>query len=151
MKTYEQHPIGQCYPVLAADDRASFKEDIRLNGQLNPITLFDGKVLDGWHRYQICLELGIEPVVESREIKDPFSYVISQNEKRRHLTKGQLAFVGAEIANLKNGSNRYCKSSSVVTTDLLSVEETADQLGVSVTGIRQAKLAMNHARYELHV
>src|SRR5947208_1607289 len=40
--------------------------DFRQNGYKGqPILLYEGKVLDGWHRYRACLEAGVEPRFET--------------------------------------------------------------------------------------
>ncbi len=45
--------------------------------------LYEGKVLDGWHRYQACLKAGAEPRTEPYTGSDPAAYVCSVNLHRR--------------------------------------------------------------------
>lgn len=40
---------------------AELRADIAANGLLAPITLYEDKVLDGWHRYNACGATGTEP------------------------------------------------------------------------------------------
>lgn len=58
----------------------------------NPITLLDGMVLDGWHRYSAATELGMScPEVDLDPATDPRDFVLAQNKARRHVTQAQLA------------------------------------------------------------
>jgi hypothetical protein len=105
----EPHPIALCYPPLSEVDFCDLKESIQKNGQLNPITLYEGKVLDGTQRQRACNELGIESKTISPQIDDPVAYVVNQNERRRHLTKLQRTEVAARLVGLKWGTNQYAQ------------------------------------------
>ena len=87
MKT---HPAAAAFPVMTADRLRDLKADIAARGQIDPITLCDGQILDGRNRYQACVELGIEPVF--REFSgNPWAYVWSLNGTRRDLSQDQRA------------------------------------------------------------
>ena len=93
----EIHPIALLLPEMDADGFDKFKEDISGNGVIEPIVLWQDKVLDGRHRYRAAKELGID--VDARHWEggmDPVEYVVSKNLLRRHLTKAQLAMCAAK-------------------------------------------------------
>ena len=49
-------------PKLSATEYQELKESIKLNGLWHPIIINPERViLDGHHRYPICIELNIEP------------------------------------------------------------------------------------------
>src|SRR5215204_3226103 len=53
-------------------------------------------ILDGHHRYKICKELAIEPIVQVKKfdnLLDEKEFVIEINLKRRHLNNFQIAEV----------------------------------------------------------
>lgn len=88
----KQHPLSAAFPPMGADDFAALVEDIRANGQREPVIVFEGMVLDGWHRYSACVEIGIKAQQFTfAEGKDPVAFVLSQNLHRRHLTGSQRA------------------------------------------------------------
>ena len=60
-KKIKVHPAAAIIPAMTAEDYGLLKEDIQRNGLVMPIILCDGMILDGRHRYQACLELGMEP------------------------------------------------------------------------------------------
>jgi len=71
----------------------SLKNDIKENGQLHPIFLLDGMILDGGNRYRALSELGIPPICQEYQGDNPVQFVLSSNLHRRHLTQGQAAVI----------------------------------------------------------
>jgi hypothetical protein len=87
-----QHPLSAAFPAMSAEDFAALEQDIEANGQREPVIVFEDMVLDGWHRYRACSNLGIKPQQFSFAAgKDPVAFVLSQNLHRRHLTASQRA------------------------------------------------------------
>jgi len=94
---------------------------IRKNGLQNPITLFEGKILDGRNRYLACQMLNIEPKYVQFEDKDPMAFVISHNLCRRHLSESQRAMVAAKVVALEE--QRRQKMTVASTTKQFNVSE----------------------------
>lgn len=95
----QQHPLGKLLPAMSAEEYEYTKADIQKNGQREAIILLAGMVLDGWHRYRICLDLGIEPKVKTLGRKaDALAEVLSRNLARRQLSPGQWYGVLLKIA-----------------------------------------------------
>lgn len=93
----EIHPACFIMPEMADEDYEKLKEDISGFGLRHKITLYQGKILDGRHRYRACMELGIEPEFEywpggSAVIE----FVLGENLSRRHLTASQKAMVATK-------------------------------------------------------
>jgi len=82
------HPAADSFPMMDKDRYGELVENIREYGQLEPITLCDGMILDGRNRYKACLELGIEPKTRNYN-GDPWAYVWSMNGERRDLVAEQ--------------------------------------------------------------
>lgn len=92
--TYEHHPASEMFPMMTGDDLKALAEDIRENGQREPIVLLDGKILDGRNRYKACEIAGVEPrFVEYDCWVGPDLYVLSMNLHRRHLTHDEKAMI----------------------------------------------------------
>jgi len=86
----------------------AFKEleaDIKRNGLLHSITLYQERVLDGVHRQDACLNVDVEPRYEKFFGDDPLTFVLSSNLSRRHLSESQRAMIAAKIAALPKGSH----------------------------------------------
>lgn len=96
----ENHPYANLFPMLDGEDIQELANDIRANGQREPIVLLDGKVLDGRNRRDACFIAKKEPFYRFFEPrhdgKSPLSFVMSRNLRRRHLTMSQRAAVAAE-------------------------------------------------------
>jgi hypothetical protein len=134
---------------MPADDFAALKDSIGNIGVQNPITLFEGMVIDGWHRYTAANELGMDcPVVELGDV-DPRDFVLAQNKARRHVTQAQLAMATTAVYAWKPvGSNQHANR---VGTECppKSNAELADAAGVSEKTIKQAKAVQTKAAPEV--
>lgn len=96
--TYTQHPLSAAFPAMSADDRQALKDSIESIGIQNAITIFEGQVLDGWHRYCIAAELMMDcPEVTLDADTDPRDFVLAQNKARRHITAAQLAMATSAV------------------------------------------------------
>lgn len=84
--TYTQHELSAHWPAMSRDDYQALVADIEKHGQHNDAWMFDGQILDGWHRVKACLELGIEPKARQYLGDDPAGFVRSMNYHRRHET-----------------------------------------------------------------
>ncbi len=60
------HPAAKTMPKMNTDDFAELVASIGAHGLQNPSVLHGatGVILDGIHRYDACLELGVEPFAE---------------------------------------------------------------------------------------
>jgi hypothetical protein len=85
------HPLAELFPLMEGEEFDALVADIKANGLCEPITLLDGKILDGRNRYRACLAAGVEPDIIKGDgaIDDPAAYVISANIRRRHLSAEQ--------------------------------------------------------------
>lgn len=97
MTNYEQHDLGKIMPRMELEQFKTFTVDIVKNGLQSPIILYEGKILDGWNRYNVCVSSSVEARYETYTGTSPASYVLSLNMERRHLTSGQRACVSTEI------------------------------------------------------
>lgn len=98
MQKLEYHPVANIFPMMRDDEFDALKRDISENGQLEPIWLHDGQIIDGRNRYLACIELGIEPHFRTWSGEGSLvSFVMSLNLHRRHLSSSQKAVVALEI------------------------------------------------------
>lgn len=97
MKELEGHRLANYFPAIEGQEFEDLVESIRKNGQLNPIILFEGKILDGKNRFRACQQLGINPITQEYSGNDPLDFVIAENINRRHLTESQRALLATEM------------------------------------------------------
>ena len=114
-------------------------------GVQNPITLLDGQVLDGWHRYTAAQGLGMDcPSVELAGWLDPRSFVLAQNKARRHVTQAQMAMATTAVYAWKpTGANQHEGRVDTECPPSKSTAELAEIAGVHASTIKQAK-AVQH-------
>jgi hypothetical protein len=100
MKEYEFHPTAQIFPLLEPDSIGfqELVESIRSNGLQNPITLFDGMILDGRHRFLACRLAKVEPRFETPEITGYIADFVLDQGVRRSLTRTERQIASARYA-----------------------------------------------------
>lgn len=139
----ERHPLSAAFPDMDDEEFQDLLSSIKAHGQREPITVFEGQVLDGWHRYRACKELDISPMTTEFEGDDPVAFVIDLNLSRRHLSPSQKALavvscnawrsVGKPVIPSRDGINCRQDDNPVKTKDL------AKQAGVSTATVERAK------------
>ena len=94
------HAFAALLPAMADSDLASLRESLLADGYVGPpIYTFEGKILDGVHRYQLCLELGIDPPFVEYSGDNAFRFALNQNLARRHLNESQRAMVRGPLGD----------------------------------------------------
>jgi N6-adenosine-specific RNA methylase IME4 len=89
---YIQHPIGAINPKLQDWEYQELKTDILKNGIQQPIVIYEGKILDGWHKYNIAVSASMEFPTTIYTGSCPTDYVASTLEGR-NLTKEHKAAI----------------------------------------------------------
>lgn len=95
------HAAAEIFPMMSEDKLQELADDIRANGQRQPVLLLDGAVIDGRNRLRACEIAGVKPTtkdVAAAEVgASPTAYVISLNLKRRHLNAAQAGLVALKV------------------------------------------------------
>lgn len=153
---YPVHAIASLFPMLSDDELDALAEDIKENGQREPIaiTLSDLDdldslvVIDGRNRYAACIRAGVTPWFEKRYSVRPDKigpWIISTNIHRRHLEKGQRAAIAVEYEKVyavevraRGTRDREGKFSPTDEHGKAS-DEAGDLFNVSGRSVRDAK------------
>ena len=145
---YQQHPLSAAFPAMAAEDFQGLKDSIENIGVQNPITIFEGMVVDGWNRYKAANELGMDcPSKELDAWIDPVAFVRAQNKDRRHLPLSAWALIEVSLREWKP-SHRPDKG-ELSSPLRASNQEMADAVGVTKRTIQQAKAVQSNATPEV--
>lgn len=99
MDNLENHQAAEIFPLMTEDQFLKLRKDIEEHGLLEPISLYEGKILDGRNRYHACLSLGVAPIFEEAELGEmtPTEYALSKNLHRRHLNAAQRAALALDL------------------------------------------------------
>jgi len=149
--SYERHPLSAAWPDMARDEFDALVLSIQEHGQREPIMLYDGQVLDGWHRLQACESAGRKPQFAMFEgsLEDAEAFVCDKHT-RRSLSATQRATAVLAMYSWRTGAGRP-KNNSVSDTELnpfaekKTVAQLAQKAGVSVGTVDKAKTAMAKA------
>lgn len=103
---YKLHPACAASPLMDRERWEAFKADIALHGQVQPIVLHKGMILDGRHRQKACDELGLEAhYLTDDELKehngDPWAFVYSSMQHKELSESQRAMFAAAMLAQLK--------------------------------------------------
>ncbi len=93
----EIHPAANCFPMMPEPRLTELAADIQRNGLLQPIVIFEGKILDGRNREQACALAGVTPSFVDWNGENPFRFVWSVNSQRRDLDVMQRAAIKLDI------------------------------------------------------
>lgn len=134
---------------MSAEDFQSLKDSITNIGVQNPITIFDGMVIDGWHRYTAATDLGMDcPTVELGDV-DPRDFVQAVNDARRHMTQSARALALTAVYAWKPVGNPSFTQLNAERSIAKTNAELAKIAGVGVQSIREAKTVHKSAEPEV--
>lgn len=152
MQTYNFHPYANLFPLITGPEFDELVNDVREHGVMQPILLYEGKILDGRNRYRAALEAGVPAPTEVFEGTDQEALArsLGLNLHRRHLDTSQRSAVAAELANLSLGDNRGAHrpeegSAKLRTLIGVSQEDAAKLLNVSPRSVTAAVKLKNTA------
>lgn len=93
------HALAKMFPPMTDDEFAAISEDMKTNGLVDPVVLYEDKILDGVHRLKACLQSEIKPRFKEwdGECGSPFQFVCTKNLSRRNLTSGQKAVIAVTL------------------------------------------------------
>jgi N6-adenosine-specific RNA methylase IME4 len=144
----EYHEYANLFPMMAPAELSELCEDMRVSGydQTAPITLFDGRILDGRNRQLAADTVGVVPVYTTFTgcSEEALAFVIRHNLKRRHLNESQRAMIGARIADMQRG--RQLNTSIDV---FVSQPRAAEMMNVGVASVQRARQVMEHGTPEI--
>jgi ParB-like chromosome segregation protein Spo0J len=134
----KQHPLSAAFPAMSDSDFDALVDDIKTNGQKEAVIVFDGAVLDGWHRYRACEQAGVKCITAEHDGSDPVAFVLSRNLHRRHLTGSQRAVAIVAATNWRGVGK---PANSEPSSELASTATMAKLADVSTRTIEHAKAA----------
>jgi hypothetical protein len=135
------HPLANLFPLIEGKEFDELVADIKANGLQTPITLYEGKILEGRNRARACEAAGIEPSTRLYQGSDPTGYIFSANILRRHLTPSQRAMFLAEFATMKRGHAQSQRDDSqLCESPLLTATEAAKLAEVGKRTMDDAKI-----------
>lgn len=105
-KSYEQHEFGQLIPKMLSKQFSELHASIEQSGVLQPIKLYQDKVLDGWNRYNAVQDIQsngrtVPGVVKFEQFEgtaeQALQYVLSTNLARRHIAEDKRVKLALSI------------------------------------------------------
>ena len=93
--TLKRHELSSVFGDMPETDFENLVKSVEQDGFMDPlIRVLDGKVLDGWHRYQAGLSLNLVRKLmfmnwDDEEDGGAIAFVAARNLERRHLTPSQ--------------------------------------------------------------
>ena len=85
---YVVSPLVRIFPDKPAPEYKALRESISRLGLLDPILMWRGTVVDGYHRLRACFELEVEPRFDVlSDDSDPMEIVVDRMGTHRHLNE----------------------------------------------------------------
>lgn len=147
------HEAAAIFPLMDGNELNQLVADIKSHGLLEPIVMFNGKVLDGRNRLRACELADVEPLFvewEPNGSSSPTEWVVSHNLHRRHLSVAQRAALALDLLPQLEAEARERQSAAggaipgalppeTEEAKGEATEKAADLVGVGRTSVATAK------------
>lgn len=99
LKNLKVHPLALTIPQMTGAEIEQLRKDVQAHGIREPLTLFEGMVLDGRHRLYMASEYDLPVHLKEFDGDEAAAraYVFSANVVRRHLTAAQKVLAVKEL------------------------------------------------------
>lgn len=151
MENLERHPLSQIFVDCSKEEFIELKDSIEDLGVLEPIVMFEGKILDGWQRYTAARELAMKvPRTEFMGDMRAAGHFVLAKHARRNVTREARALAVAQV-------NAFCAASpgrpknSATMAGFQTVTRMATQAGVSQRTMHRALTVTRNAIPEVRV
>lgn len=134
------HSVALATPRMSSLAFEALKDDIEINGQIEPVILYRGKIVDGRHRWLVAQDLGLEKIkcvsLSQNTKLIELESLVQSKENRRHETAAQLAI---RAYRLKVSGNKY-----------KSFAKAAMAIGANTKRVSEAnKIASTYGRLDI--
>lgn len=86
--------------MMSDEEIKALAEDIKQQGLIEPVWIYEDQIIDGRNRAAACEIAGIEIATRTYKGNNPVGFAFSLNEKRRHLSSGARAALAVEAKPL---------------------------------------------------
>jgi len=126
---------------LSDEEFEKLKESIKLEGIRDPLVVWNGFLIDGYHRYKIATELEIEFKTIEIDLPDKEAvkeWIIKNQLGRRNLTSQEASYYRGKLYESKKRQGARTDLTSGQNAQKLSTaEEIGKQYGVNESTIRR--------------
>ena len=145
-----RHPLSEAFLDMEESCFEAMLADMKQHGYdpKQQVFLFEGKVLDGWHRFRAAVMTNQVPTFDTYKGDDPLGFVIRRNLTRRHLDASQRGLIAGRLATLSKGGDRRSRDFQRVN---LPSEKLAKTLGISEKTVDLGKKVTENGDPELQV
>jgi DNA-binding Lrp family transcriptional regulator len=145
------HPLASMFPMMKGEEFDAFVADIETHGLHERITLYQGKILEGRHRYRACLRAKVEPRFKQFKGDDAAAtaFVVSRNIHRRHLKPKEKRDLLEKLlkADPQKSNRQIAKATGVSHPHIAKVRKELEKAGdvetvttsIDTKGRRQTK------------
>ena len=145
----EAHPLADCWPLLGALEFMELRASIKLSGVREPVVLYEGKILDGRHRYDAAWVENVTCPTVVYEGDDPVQFVVDRNAHRRHLTKTEIAVAVVKMNECATGGRPRKSKVTKAKAPPKTNKDLAKMADVSSGTVRRAKRQVREERGEV--
>lgn len=126
------HQEANATPNMTKEQYEALKIDIERNGQIEPVILYRGKIIDGRHRYRIMSELNKKTIntvsIPNNSTIADIKSLVKSKETHRHQTPTQLAIYAYRY--MKNNNANLSRKEKEMTQ-----AEASKEFGVGIAQI----------------
>jgi ParB-like chromosome segregation protein Spo0J len=138
------HPAAELFDMLPPNEIEKLGRSMQIDGQLHPVLVWRGLIIDGRNRVAACDRVGIKPKIKELPDgtceNDIVRMIIAANLHRRHIDPKRIPAIAAELATMMVGDNQHSKEGPQnCGPSKATVSEVSERLGVAPRTVEMAK------------